>query len=222
VTILNFALAQDAVYLVTDTLVSDPVDMGPLFFTAKVFPAPHWQGLICGTGVQQFIVEWYCTAITSILAIDMKHLDEFVPDMIRPMYQQYQFDQDREITSTIYHIGLDRSERRFVAFAYRSTNDFVGEPLEYGIHLKPDPEDASMVFNHFPADFITIAEMQKLEDETKPMVERVGIGGDLISYMMQIVDVNGQPETQMAIVRCHKFPDTDAMYQSACSRLPVR
>jgi hypothetical protein len=222
VTILNFVLAEDAVYLVTDTLVSDPVDMGPLFFTAKVFPAPHWQGLICGTGIQQFIVEWYGIAITSILAMDMRHLNDFVPDMIRPMHQKYQIDQGREMTSTIYHIGLDRSERRFIGFAYRSTNDFVGESLEYGSRLKPDPEDASVVISRFPSDFIAIAEMQKLKDEVKPMAERVGIGGDLISYMLQIVDISGQPETQMTILRCHRFPDSNAMYQSACSRLPVR
>jgi hypothetical protein len=222
VTILNFVLAEEAVYLVTDTVVSDPVDMSPICFTTKVFPAPHWHGLICGTGIMQFIVEWYCTAVTSILATDMVHLDEFAPDIIRSLYQKYQADPDREITSTIYHMGLDRSERRFVGFAYRSTADFAGERLEYGIGLKPDPEDASLAITHFPSDFIAIAEMQKLKDETKPLVKRVGIGGELISYTMQLVDVGGKPEASMTICKCYEFPDWNAMYLKACARLPVK
>jgi hypothetical protein len=52
-TVLNFLLTNEAVYLLTDTVLSDPDDLSPIAFTTKVHPLPHLQAVICGTGHAQ-------------------------------------------------------------------------------------------------------------------------------------------------------------------------
>ena len=56
-TVLNFLLTDEAVYLLTDTVLSDPDDLSPVTFTTKIHALPHLQALICGTGHAQAIAE---------------------------------------------------------------------------------------------------------------------------------------------------------------------
>ena len=221
-TILNFVLDEKGVYLLTDTVASDPDDMEPINFTTKVFPAPHWQGLICGTGILQFITAWYVHAITSIVAKDIKHLDQFAPDILRSRFTEFQEQANGEFTSTIYHFGFDDLAGKFIGFAYRSTNDFDSEQLDYGIGLKPNPEVDPPDIIEFPIDLIPIAELQKVKDAKKPLDQRVGVGGQLISYVMRHVDVgDGEYQVTTAIHRCHEFSDFPAAYMRACAKLPA-
>ena len=78
-TSLNVMLSNEAVYISIDTLISDPEDMLPVLHTTKLYPVPHWNGVICGPGIMNFIVGWYAYALTSVLARDIEHLDEFAP-----------------------------------------------------------------------------------------------------------------------------------------------
>jgi hypothetical protein len=51
-------VTDEAVYVLTDTLLSDPDDLSPVAFTTKIHALPHLQALICGTGHAQAITEW--------------------------------------------------------------------------------------------------------------------------------------------------------------------
>jgi hypothetical protein len=64
-TVLHYVLEEQAVYLLTDTVVSDPATMRPLAFTSKVFSPPHWQGVMTGAGICPFVVEWSLTSMST-------------------------------------------------------------------------------------------------------------------------------------------------------------
>jgi hypothetical protein len=50
---LNFLLTDEVVYVLTDTVLSDPDDLSPLAFTTKIHALPHLQALICGTAMRK-------------------------------------------------------------------------------------------------------------------------------------------------------------------------
>ena len=219
-------LAIEAVYITTDTLVSDPEDMRPTMHTTKLYPVPHWNGVICGTGIMQFIVGWYAYAVTSILARDIEHLDEFAPENMQTIFEKTKENFDDELlddaTSTIYHFGYSEKQSRFIGYAYRSTKDFVSEQLIEGFGQKPAPMDGGVEINNYPADFIALTELQKAEDEQKEIGERVGIGGEIYSFSMQnISEVEGQADILTQIRRCHRFDDFEKAYIEMCQKLPL-
>lgn len=219
-TIMNFILQEDLVGIVTDSVVSHPTDMGPMLFTTKVYPVPHWKGLICGTGIMNVVTEWAFVAMTSILARDIVHLDEYAPAALQGLFDRVGAELGATGTVTLYHFGFNSDEDRFVGFAYRSTNNFASERLQYGIGLKPDPElseDEDVNITSFPDDLVSLARLQKAKDEAKPVEDRVGIGGELFSYLMQ---PDGQGNIFQSISRCGAFEDFQASYQRACGRLP--
>lgn len=220
-TVLNFYLHESVVCVVTDTLGVHLEDKSPLRLTMKAYPVPHWQGLICGIGPMQFIVGWYCRAITSILAKGIRHLDKFTPDILREMFEEYEQCGSRETTSTIYHFGFDHDAGRFIGFAYRSAEGFVSEELEYGAWIHPALGDGSGGMKSVPDSLISIAKEQKLRDDTLLTHDRVGLGGHLISYLMvRFERDDGTYGVRTEIDRCHEFPDYEEAYLQACMKLP--
>lgn len=218
---MNFVLQEDLVGIVTDSVVSSPADMQPMLFTTKVYPVPHWKGLICGTGIMNVVTEWAFAAMTSILARDLIHLDEFAPDALRTLFKKVTTQLGATGTVTLYHFGFSAIENRFVGFAYRSTNNFVSEQLGYGIGLKPDPQlapEENVSITDFPGDLVSMALLQKAKDEAKPVEDRVGIGGELFAYLMRRDD-NGS--VYLNVSQCGAFEDFEAAYQHACSQLPA-
>ena len=141
-TLLNYLLTDDAVYVLTDTVISDPDDLAPVGFTTKVYPLPHLQALICGTGHVQPIVEWVAHINLHLLVRDIVQLDQMAPSRLRALFGRYALRQagEREITTTLYHFGFDNAARRFAGFAYRSVDHFCSEPIEPGFGFKPAPE----------------------------------------------------------------------------------
>ena len=222
-TVLDFHIQEDEIYLITDTMVSEAQSMEPILFTTKVFPVPHWEGLICGTGIMQFINNWFHKAVSNILATDVVLLDEFAPDQLRELWARGYVENEGDYSSTIYHFGFNRTENRFVGFGYRSTNDFISERLEYGTLIKPNPENLdNFELTNFPEDFIELAESQKLEDESKPVSERVGVGGSVIAYRLLRQELeDGQILVNTLIWKCHEFSDAAKAYQMACANLPA-
>lgn len=218
-TILNFALLEDAVYVMTDTLVTtDGTD--PYFFTTKVHVVPHLNALIAGTGALGFILAWSHHLLGGLLAVDIAHADEFVPDILRSLRDAMPHEFAGERTATIYHFGYDEADRRFVGFAYRSTDDFESEPLPYGFGTKPAHVIETEGNLGWPDDFITICEAQKLADEAAPVMERVGIGGYLVSYEMNVErSSDGEDNVRTFVTRSHKFPDCDTAYATALANL---
>jgi hypothetical protein len=223
-TLFNYLLTDEAVYLLTDTVVCDPDDLSAITFTSKVHPFPHLEALVCGTGHVQLIIEWAATVNLALLVRDVVELDRFAPTRLRALFARHanEHGDGRQVTTTLYHFGYHRMSRRFVGFAYRSTDDFRSEPLPDGFAFKPAPEwsfDAARI-TKLPDHFITLAKRQKTQDEATDPAKRVMIGGQLIFHLMQRVPGprnTGTVQTSAAI--CHSFPDFEEMYAAAAAKM---
>jgi hypothetical protein len=224
VTLLNYLLTDDAVYVLTDTVISDPDDLTPLSFSTKAHPLPHLQTLICGTGHVQLIMEWVAIINLDLLARDVMELDQTTPSRLRALFGRYAAQQadEREITTTLYHFGLDHEAQRFAGFAYRSSDHFDSERLEPGFGFKPAPEwplDASRI-RKLPDDFITLAKRQKAQDDATELAKRVGVGGQLIFHAMQRGPaLRGVSAVQTSAATVYTFPDSEEMHAQAAARM---
>jgi hypothetical protein len=224
-TVLNYLLTDEAVYLLTDTLLSDPDDLSPVAFTTKIHALPHLQALICGTGQAQAIAEWVATVNLALPARDVVHLDQFAPPELRKLFARHPKEGagERELTSTLYHFGFDERARRFVGFAYRSADDFRSEPLPQGFGLKPAPDwplDGRKI-TRLPEHFIAIAKKQKAQDEAAEASNRVMVGGKLIFGVMQRVPGAGnKPTVQTSLAVCHSFPEFEQLFAQVAARPP--
>lgn len=163
-TALNFLLTDGAVYLLTDTILSDPDDLSPIAFSTKVHALPHLQAVICGTGHAQLIAEWVALVNLLLPVRDVVHLDQFAPARLRGLFARHASEDadGREITTTLYHFGFDERASRFVGFAYLSADGFCSEPLPQGFGFKPAPEwefDGRKI-TRLPEHFIGIAKKQ--------------------------------------------------------------
>lgn len=217
---MNFALLPDGVFVAADTLVTDQ-SFKPSFFTSKVHLMPHLNGLICGTGNLNFILDWTRHILGGMLAFDIAHLDEFTPDSLRSLYAARPSQEREQMTSTIYQIGFDEGEDRFVGFAYRSTADFESERLDYGTRTKPGYQ-GSLPMTGFPDDFVEVCRAQRFEQDTLPASERVFIGGHIVAYMMQVHRADGRPPTiATAITRPFEFEDFEQAYYECTTSLAV-
>lgn len=217
-TALNFALADDGVFVVADTLVTTET-FQPGFFTSKVHPVPHLNGLICGTGSLGFILDWSRNVLEGMLAIDIAHLDQFAPARLRAIHAGRPEKERRFLTSTIYHLGFDDQEDRFVGFAYRSTADFESERLENGTRIKPAYE-APRQIQTFPDDFVEVCREQRtLQDQIEPE-ERVFIGGHVTAYMLQAHRADGRPPSVVTTIsRPFEFEDFGQAYMACLDGL---
>jgi hypothetical protein len=218
-TALNFALQPDAVYIVADTLVTGP-EFRPAFFTTKVFPVPHWNGIICGTGSLGLIQDWVRDALGGTLAIDLTYVDEFATASLQRLFAQRPQDEQDSCTTTIYHFGLDQQEGVFKGFAYRSTNAFESEPLRYGFHLKPYVDLKDRDVRQFPDDFATVMREQRIEQDLIPEEDRVFIGGHVLSWMMELVEREGElPIVRTTILPAYEWDDFEVAYATALEAL---
>lgn len=218
-TILDFVLLEDATYLVTDTQATSADSLQPTCFITKVFPVPNWQGLICGTGSVPFLLEWL-TKTTGILTPGFDHLDKVAPQLLRELHTQaHELGTDgTPLTSTIYHLGFSSEEERFVGYAYHSDNGFTSKRLDHGLAVQPGlGRDLAEPISTLPDDLIRIACEQKRQDEAKPILQRVGIGGKLIFYVMELgpdMTGTGQVVTISSSI-CHTFADYAEAYARA-------
>jgi hypothetical protein len=224
-TVLNYLLTDEAVYLLTDTLLSDPDDLSPVTFTTKIHPLPHLQAVICGTGHAQAIAEWVATVNLALPVRDVVHLDQFAPTELRKLFvtRPREGAGEREITTTLYHFGFDERAGRFLGFAYRSADEFHSESLPQGFGLKPAPDwpiDGRKI-TRLPEHFIAIAKRQKAQDEATEATKRVMVGGKLVFSVMQRVPGAGNNLTvQTSLAVCHSFPEFEQLFAQAAGRLP--
>ena len=168
----------------------------------------------------QVLVDWYCSAVTSVLAKDIRQLNEYAPNVLREIFAKYRGYGKLEPENTIYHFGFDEDAGHFIGFAYRSAEDFVSEELEYGVWIHPALGDGSGEIESVPDSLISIAKEQKLRDNSLPAQDRVGLGGHLISYLMQRFERDdGSYGVGTEISRCHEFPDYEEAYLQACLNL---
>jgi len=124
----------------------------PCFFTTKAFIVPHLRMLICGTGVAGFLGRWFVQLNDRFVVRDVDHVDYHAPGILRELWRTYkeEFGIPDGPTTTVYHFGFSKDDNRIHPYAYRSADDFVSEPLRYGIGVKPEcrvPENAQYPFD---------------------------------------------------------------------------
>lgn len=115
-------------------------------------------------------------------------------------------------SADIYHLYYDPNDDQFGGFAYRYSNDFKSEPLGYGDYSKPGFGNAIEILD-FPGDLIRACRRQRFAQEKLDPGERRQIGGQVIAYMMQRHEAEGEPmSTLMTAQVAYVFEDFDDMF----------
>jgi hypothetical protein len=205
-TALVFWNSAETVVVAMDTLAMTADTRQPYFYMSKAFPLPHLEMLMCGTGVGDLSKDWYFR-LQKFLAYDIVCLDQFVQSSLLELASKYNLNAD--LTATIYHFGYSLTERCYVGYAYRSTNQFRSERLPYGLATKPPIQDPKL--GQFPDDFIELVKRQRFEDEQLPEAERIFIGGEIQTYILQNRSIN--------IQTVYRFDDYQDTYQAMLSNL---
>ena len=211
-TLLLFRTAPDHVAIVMDTLATSP-DLQPVNFMTKCRVMPHLQLAVAWTGVGPFGMRWTVALEEQILARDIEMLDKYAPEVIARIWKDLGEEHDLgEMTSTIYHFGLSERTGQYVGFAYRSTNRFVSERLQYGFGIKPPLAvmDNFVEPDEIP-DWIALAEAVRTEQDALPPEQRVSVGGALTLTMLR----DGAAIT----TEIHRFEDYDEAWNEMNSRL---
>jgi hypothetical protein len=219
-TVLNFTTSAKNAYIVTDSSFSHPDDMMPAGYCTKAYTLPHLEGIIAGTGVMDFIAEWFIRANTGFLIRDLVHMDEYATASLQELFEPHRLRMGASAVSTIYHFAYDRNERRVRTYVYRSTKNFVSEELPYGSALKPYVDMGDHAINVFPDDYLPVIEAQKAADLRKPLAERVGVGGHMVAYSLRAHPKEGDEEhVEITSHRSAALSEYEAGYQLAMRRL---
>jgi hypothetical protein len=205
---LVFNLGPQQVIVATDTLAVGAATEEPCYFSSKAYPLAHLNGIMCVTGMDEFGVEWF-TTVRRLIARDLHHADDFIAPMLREMGSRYPLGPDS--TSTVYHFGYSQTEQQFVGYAYRSTDGFASERLQYGFSHKPGVAGAKL--ESYPDDIIDLMKAQRRSEIAKPVEDRVYIGGDVLCYILT--------DRSMTIQAVHRFDDYGYDYELMCAGIPV-
>jgi hypothetical protein len=204
---LIFNLNPQQVIVAADTLATAAHTKKPAFFSTKVYPLPHLNGIMCATGLDDLAADWF-NQFRRFIAKDILHADQYVTRSLIELGKRHSLDSQQ--TTTIYHFGYSEVEQRYVGFAYRSENNFVSERREYGLYVKPGAPTAKLeTFK----DLVSIMSTQRREDNAKPVDERVFIGGEVHCFTLQ--------DKTMTIQTLHRFEDYDDLYTQMCAELPA-
>ena len=166
----------------TDTLAVSGDDYDPFLFTTKAFAVPHLRMIVCGTGAGGFCSQWFVHINDRMLVRDIDHLNYHTTENLRSLWLSYkkQIPVPDDFTTTVYHFGFSEESGVIHSYAYRSANNFVSEPLEYAIGIKPEckvPPEYT-----FPADIPKMMEEQRAIESSKPRNKRLYIGGEIIVH----------------------------------------
>ena len=201
-----FNIGPQQIIVAMDTLAMAGEMRTPLFFTSKFYPLPHLNGAMFATGIGDLATQWF-VKLERFLVRDIHHLDEFAIPTLRELGRQFELNEEN--TTTIYHVGYSERESRYVGFAYRSTDNFASERLEYGLRTKPGV--AGAVIESFPDDFIRLMEQQRTEDDALPVQNRVFIGGEIQALILH--------QKTMTIQTIYRFSDYEKLYEQMCDAL---
>lgn len=222
-TALNWELAPDHVLILSDSLALTGEDHRPAFMTTKVFTLPHLGLCIAGTGAQPLAERFWAHANSKCVASGVAHLDVYASDILRDLWLKLHSEPDYEtvearlFTSTVYVYGWSAVDKAFIGFAYRSANDFVSEPLSYGIAAKPAPNSGELPEINGFTELVELLLLQKQEDRERPRMERIGIGGEIIMTLMVRDEPGFTAIKQQPIFR---FDDYDKDWELILAKLP--
>ena len=174
---LIFYLDEDQVFVATDTLAVN-IDGSAHSYCSKAIHIPHLRTIIAGTGLGSFAVDWAMFANSSMLVRGIEHLDFHTPDKLRERWDisKTEHSLPSELTTTVYQFGLSEDTGRTCGYAYRSSNNFISEQLEYGYGRKP--ECKFLDGENFIENITLMMKEQRTIQETKGQNERLYIGGE--------------------------------------------
>jgi len=219
-TALNFYLEADRVIIFMDTLslrMDNKNNKTPLKYASKIFPLPHLRGVLCGTGSQSTIMDWFVYIQECVIGNTMDIPNKIAPSQLPEIHSKYYLNGTN--STTIYHFGFNPREEhgKIRGFAFRSTNNFSLEELEYGIGIKPTDDeiikylkDAMDTYNGSLEDlFIDIMKLQKRKDDERSPQERIGIGGSI--HVLQF------DKDRQFLWECYNFDDYDETFYKMLS-----
>lgn len=174
-----FATDPTQALVATDTLAVDS-NGTPLLFCTKATYIPHLRTIIAGTGLGAFANDWANHVNNEMVVTGVLNLDYHTPSGLRERWAKQQQDPSFPpgCTTTVYQIGVGEENGEIQSFAYRSTNNFLSEPLAHGTRVKPEctvPTDISLFEGLKP-----MMEEQRRNQQTKSANERIYIGGQCI------------------------------------------
>jgi len=228
-TLLNWMLAPEGVFVLTDTACRMDGQPGIATSSTKAHPHPRLDLLVAGTGCHALVENWNNYVGVSAFAEDIDELDAEASQVLPNLWRLAQ-ERGATGTATVYHWGWSPKAQGYVGFAYRSTDGFRSDRLEPGAYIKPEAFDPDAFRDPASGDFIQvetlenlirIAEIQKQRDRqsmskdpvAKSRVEDdgtvvggVGIGGHLIGYSLRLD--GGAPV--IVSRRVHTFSDHPA------------
>ncbi|WP_432454839.1 hypothetical protein ACRRS0_05135 [Agarivorans sp. QJM3NY_29] len=179
---LIFYTQPDAAVVATDTLAVSP-DGSPFSFCTKAGYIPHLKTIIAGTGAGGFSSQWLVHASTRMVVRGIHNLDFHTQKGLRDLWETYkkEYSLTDESTTTVYQFGISEESGEVVSFAYRSTNNFKSEPLQFGTGVKP----ACTVLEGNLLDLIPVMMAEQRKNEAgKPQSEKVFIGGEIIALVL--------------------------------------
>jgi hypothetical protein len=214
-TAFNAIYYRNCVIIVMDTLGMID-EKFPMLFTSKMYPILHLKGIICGTGVGNFIQDWANRVNSTMLVHDIIHLNEFAPTSLKDLASDGNYNF-ASTTSTVYHFGYSFTDKLHKGYAYRSVNGFISEPLQYGFLFKPATSysmpEGEIDYQTGIAELVKATLQQKEEQDSLPRDKRVFIGGEIQFAILQ--------EGNISMGTCYQFPDWNETYSEMCEQLAI-
>jgi hypothetical protein len=179
---LIFYTEENQVLVATDTLATS-YEGKPFMFTTKTLIVPHLRMIACATGAGGFLGKWFVQINDRMVVRGIDHLDYHTPDSLAALWREHKEECSipDDGTVTVYHFGFSEEESLIHSYAYRSTNNFRSEPfLQYGLGVKPEcqvPERYEL-----PKDIRKMMDEQRAIQSSRPVQERVYIGGEIQIY----------------------------------------
>jgi hypothetical protein len=208
--LLMFQHQEQSAVILTDTLATT-TEGEPFIFQSKAWAIPQLNMGLAVTGLGNLGAMWNEFLHASLVARDIAMVDKFAPEQLQRIWSEFQAEQEKVPTGTIYHFGFPEGSDRLVRYVYRSTTDFESELWEQpGFGIKPAP------ISDFDApddidDWINLAEKVRAEQDNRPTEEKIYIGGELFLLLIQ----NGQSQ----ILRVHRFDDYEQAWLAMNARL---
>jgi len=202
---LNFVIQGEVAIIASDTLALASENKSPSHFQTKFYPVPHLKGVICGTGISQFIVQWAINVHASMLVRSIPDLDRFTPELLRKLW--IDIGIPKEYSSKIFHIGYDENANRFRGFIYDSAKNFESEEWkDKSPYVQPMIDESKFQKGNNPIDDLKEIVSIQREDELAQLQEsRSGIGGEVHIVILE--------QNRTTILHEDRFEDFEELYK---------
>lgn len=202
---LNFVIKGEIALIAADTLALNSENRSPSHFQTKFYPVPHLKGIICGTGISQFIAQWAIKVHTSMLVKDIPHLDQHAPQSLRELWEEIDFP--KVYSSKIFHIGYDENANKIRGFIYDSAKNFESNEWQDNIpYVQPMIDESKFQKGNNAIDELKeIVAIQRKDELMRPQASRSGIGGEVHIVVLE--------QNRTIILHEHRFEDFDELYR---------